>query len=124
MSDSKPVFRPARVITEPEGYESIESGELDRIRYALIDGSRCLDDSWAMRHAWPLATHPDAGVRWAAVFAIDQARSGWVPLLCDDFEPVHLLCRLSSADPDLSVRRMAATTLGDVMSMLVFPRGE
>jgi hypothetical protein len=119
MSESKPSFRPARQITESEGDEAISSGEPERIRYALIDGSRCLDDAWAMRHAWAFAEHSDPGVRWAAVFAIDQARSTWVPTLVDDFEPIHVLDRLVTNEPDASVRGMVATTMTDVISMLV-----
>lgn len=119
MSEPKPSFRPARQITESEGDEAVSSGDPERIRYALIDGSRCLDDAWALRHAWALATHSDSGVRWAAVFAIDQARSTWVPSLVDDFEPIHVLDRLASNDSDASVRGMVATTLTDVISMLV-----
>ena len=119
MSESKPSFRPARQITESEGDEAVSSGDLERIRYALIDGSRCLDDAWTIRHAWALTAHSDAGIRWAAVFAIDQARSTWVPSLVNDFEPIHVLDRLVTNDPDASVRGMVATTMTDVISMLV-----
>ncbi|MFO0954000.1 MAG: hypothetical protein U0835_23170 [Isosphaeraceae bacterium] len=119
MCEFKPPFRPARQISESEGDEAISSGDPERIRYALIDGSRCLDDAWVMRHAWALAAHSDPGVRWAAVFAIDQARSTWVPTLVDDFEPIHVLDQLMTNEPDASVRGMLATTMTDVISMLV-----
>lgn len=119
MDAEKPIFRPAQVVSEAEADAAIGSGDPERIRLALIDGSRCLPDTWAMRHAPELAAHPDAGVRWAAVFALDQARAGWVPALRGDFELIFLLERLAAQDPEASVRSMVATVFADVIAMLL-----
>jgi hypothetical protein len=119
MDPEKPKFRPAQIISEAEADTAIGSGDPERIRLALIDGSRCLPDAWAIRHAPGFAAHPDAGVRWAAVFALDQARAGWVPALRDDFELIFLLQGLSGDDPDADVRGMVATLFGDVIAMLL-----
>ena len=119
MDAEKPKFRAAQVVSEAEADAAIRSGDPERIRLALIDGSRCLDDRWTMRHAPELAVHPDAEVRWAAVFALDQARAGWVPALRDDFELIFLLERLAAQDPDAGVRGMVATVFADVISMLL-----
>jgi beta-mannanase len=119
MSEAKPTFRKAEAITEEEGDKAIESGDPERMRYALIDGSRCLDDSWALGHAWELVSHENPNVRWAALFAIDQTRFTWVPTLVEDFEPIHILDRIISNDLEKSVRGMAATTMTDVISLLV-----
>jgi HEAT repeat protein len=119
VPDEKPRYRPAQAISEEEGDEAIASGDPMRIHYALIDGSRCLEDTWALKYAWDLITHPDSYVRWAAAFALDQTRASWVPTLAQDYEAIHILDRLVADDPDQSVRRMVATTMTDVISMLV-----
>jgi len=119
MDAETPAFRPAQVLSEADANSAIGSGDPERIRLALIDGSRCLPDWWAIRHAPALAIHPDAGVRWAAVFALDQARAGWVPTLRDDFEMIFLLQHLAADDPDTHVRHRVATVFGDVISMLL-----
>jgi len=119
MDPEKPTFRPAQVVSEAEAGAAIGSGDPERIRLALIDGSRCLADTWAMRHAPALAAHFDAGVRWAAVFALDHARAGCVPALRDDFELIFLLERLAAQDPDASVRGMVATVFADVIAILL-----
>jgi hypothetical protein len=122
MDSEKPPFRRAQILSEPEAEAAVSSGDPERIRLALIDGSRCLDDAWTMRHAPALAVHPDAEIRWAAVFALDQARATWVPSLRDDFELIHLLENLVTNDPDGGVRSMVATVFGDVIGMLLHPR--
>jgi hypothetical protein len=119
MPVEKPVFRPSQSVSEIEADAAVNSGDPDVIRLALIDGSRCLDDAWTMRHAPMLTRHPDARVRWAAVFALDQARHTWVPHLGGDFELIHLLAGLAVTDPDFDVRAMVATVFTDVISMLV-----
>src|SRR5262249_16000659 len=91
MESEKPAFRPAQVVSEVAADAAMGSGDPERIRLALIDGSRCLADSWVVPNARKLALHADARVRWAAVFALDQARAGWVPTLRDDFELIILL---------------------------------
>jgi hypothetical protein len=119
MDAEKPVFRPALVLSEADADAALDSGDPERIRLALINGSRCFDDCWAARRAPAMALHPDARVRWAAAFALDQARAAWVPQLRDDFELILLLERLAAHDPDASVRVMVATVLADVIAMLL-----
>ena len=115
----KPTFRPAQIISEAEGDAEIESGDPERMRLALIDGSRCLADEWTMNHAPSLLDHPDSGVRWAAVFALDQARSTWVPALRDDFQFIFELERLAEHDPDPHVRGMTMTLFVDMVALLL-----
>jgi len=115
----KPKFRPAQVVSEADADAAIASGDPERVRVALIDGSRCLPGEWTMRHAPALALHSNANVRWAAVFALDQARGSWVPALRDDFELIFLLEGLAAKDPDADVRGMVATVFGDVIAMLL-----
>jgi hypothetical protein len=119
MDTKKPSFRHAQVVSEADADAAIASGDAESIRLALIDGSRCLTDQWAMRHSPILAGHPDAGVRWAAVFALDQARAAWVPELRNDFELILLLEGLAARDPDASVRGIAADVLSSVIAMLL-----
>jgi hypothetical protein len=43
VADEKPAFRPAHVVLQADADAAISSGDFERIRLALIDGSRCLD---------------------------------------------------------------------------------
>ena len=120
MKDDTPTFRRAQVITEEHGDAEIESQDPQRIRVALIDGSRCLPGKWALRHAPKLIEHEHAGVRWAALFALDFIRDEWLASdRAEMSELVHTAQALSAGDPDESVRHMAATFLGDVVRNLL-----
>lgn len=119
--EDRPVFRPAEFITEESALEAFESGDVERIRLALIDSSRCLDDSWVFPHAWPFVRHQNARVRWAAVFALNQVRSELVRDLLageiseSDDSPALVLTGLASQDPDPLIRAIAGATLLDLI---------
>ncbi|HEX6814522.1 MAG TPA: hypothetical protein VF102_02520 [Gemmatimonadaceae bacterium] len=119
MDAERPAFRPAQVVSEAEADAAIGSGDAERMSLALIDGSRCLPDAWAMQYALELTHHADARVRWAAVFALDQARAAWVPGLRNDFELIFHLQRLAAEDSDSSIRAIAAAVFAHVISMLL-----
>jgi len=116
MPENRPVFRPAQVIDEKSALEALESGDHDRIRDALVDGSRCLDGSWMFPHAWRYLRHENSELRWAACFALDQARSELMrevltpQTALDDDSPAYVLMILATRDPAFAVRNMAATT--------------
>jgi hypothetical protein len=117
MSPDKPSFRAAEVITESEADEALASGDVDRMRYALIDGSRCLDDAWTLRSALRFLGHEDAQLRWAAAFAIDQARAGMVDEIrsTKSAEILFTLQQAATGDPDSRVRHMVTTIFTDVI---------
>jgi len=120
VSDEKPVLRKAQVITEEHGDAAMASQDPERMRLALIDGSRCLPGEWALRHAPKLIEHEHAGVRWAALFALDFVRSEWLATdRAEISELLHAVEAIASGDPDESVRHMAATVLGDVARNLL-----
>lgn len=119
MDTGKPRYRPAQILSEAEADAAIASGDPERMHYALIDGSRCLDDEWSMRHAPGLTAHPDRTVRWAALFALDQAIPAWAPTLREDFDLLFLLETIATGDPDPDVRAMVFTVFRDLISMLV-----
>lgn len=119
MQGQRPLYRPAQIVTEAQGDAEIASGDPERMRLALTDASRCLDDAWSLRHAIVLSTHSDAGVRWAAMFALDQVRGTWEERPAEEFfDVLHLVKRVVADDPDHAVRRMAATVLCDVVGDL------
>jgi len=69
-----------------------------------------------MRHAPRLASHSDAGVRWAAMFAIDVTRGAWRDLTAEDFfDLVRLVGRVAAEDSEAYVRFMAAEVLTDII---------
>lgn len=119
--DDRPAFRPAEVITQESALVAFESGEVGRIRIALLDASRCLDDAWVFPHAWGFVRHDDPQVRWAAIFALDQVRSELVRDLLSgeisrtDDAPALVLTNLATQDPDPSVRHIAGSTLLDLI---------
>jgi len=116
MGDERPSYRPAEIITERQAENGIASQNPEHIRLALIDGSRCLSSAWTLRTAPGLAAHEHSGVRWAAMFALDMARGGWLRLAGDDFfELVRLVEARAADDADASVRSMAAQTLVDLI---------
>jgi hypothetical protein len=123
-SEKEPVFRPAEWISKEAAVEAFNSGSVERIRIALIDSSRCWDPEWMFPHAWRFARHEDSRIRWAAVFALDQARSELVRVLVteefskDDDSPGLVLTNLASNDPDPDVRNIAGTTLLDVLGVM------
>ena len=67
--------------------------------------------------------HPDARVRWAAAFAFDQIQTEIVRAIVardveNDISPQVVLCEMASADPDESVRSLAAQALVGVVDKL------
>jgi len=122
--EERPVFRPAEVVTKESALEAFESGDVERIRLALMDSSRCLDDSWVFPHAWRFVRHPDPKVRWAAVFALDQVRSELVrdcltgEISKSDDSPALVLTGLATSDPDPLIREIAGATLLDLIGDL------
>lgn len=116
---SRPPYRPAQTITSAELHAALSSGDVERIHFALIDGSRCLSDEEVYAHALPLVNHDNPRVRWAAVFAVDQCRKCMPDLLNDGFEPIFALVNLATSDPDEAVRHIAGMTLGDIIALLV-----
>lgn len=120
----RPPFRPAQVLSEESTLEAFDSGDVDRIRLALIDASRCLDDSWVFPHALRYLKHPDAKIRWAAVFALDQVRSEVVhDLLAGEVSESEdsltlVLTNLATHDPDPFIREIAGLTLLDIIGDL------
>jgi hypothetical protein len=123
MTADRPRCRSAQVITHQHGDAEIASQEPERIRLALVDGSRCLPGEWALRYVAVMATHEDSGVRWGAMFALDMVRADWMQLDAESFFDLkHLVQSLSCEDPDPAVRHMAAQVLGDVIADLL-PRG-
>ncbi len=119
------VFRPAEWISKEAAVEAFDSDSVERIRLALIDSSRCWEPEWVFRHAWRFARHEDPKIRWAAVFALDQARSELVRVLVaedyskDDDSPDLVLTSLASNDPDPGVRSIASTTLLDTLGVMI-----
>src|SRR5262249_10909285 len=121
MSDAsnkqaKPRLRPAETITQDEAKTIFASGDANQIQYALIDGSRCLDNDFIYPFAVSFLDHADAGVRYGAAFAMSMCRNTIVKRLKQDWEPVHSLNRLAAMDPDESVRGMAVQALIDFLS--------
>ena len=98
-TNERPEFRPAEVISEQSALDAFASGDAERVRLALIDGSRCLNDSWVFPHAWRFVTHSDPGIRWAAVFALDQVRAELIKR-----ERVHRIAVIAAGSDDHEVR--------------------
>ena len=121
MSDERPKFRPAEWVTEEDVLAAFESDDPERIRLALIDGSRCLDAAWVFPHAWRYVRSNDSTIRWAAVFAMGQARSALADEVLTgtiwehDDSPVLVLTRLAWNDAESHVRHLAAQVLGDLV---------
>jgi HEAT repeat protein len=81
-----------------------------------------LDDAWSFREAPRFADHPDASVRWAAAFALDQAHHSLPDFLaCDEEAPeaLRLLAGMAADDSDVAVRQMACTALTDLIGELM-----
>jgi hypothetical protein len=124
MTDSddverRPRFRPAEVVSEAEAEAAFASHDADRIHYALIDGSRCLDNDFVYPHAVGFLNHTDARVRDGAAFAMSMCRGSIVDRLKGDWEPIHRLDHLACSDPDESVRHMAVQALVDFLSACI-----
>jgi HEAT repeat protein len=117
----KPKLRHLEVVDEDGVEQAIASGDARRIHYALIDGSRCLDDAFICPLAVQLLVHEDVGVRWAAAFAINQCRLYFIQLLRADGEPLHTLAAMARDDPDAEVRGMAAEAMKSVVFALLRP---
>jgi hypothetical protein len=118
MSDEKPKFRPLRLLTEEQANIEMASGDPERIRLALIDGSRCLPGEWCIPHAVALAEHSNPSVRWAAMFALDFARSAWMKDADQFFEILDMVALRVAEDPESDVRHMGVQVLTDVIGKL------
>jgi hypothetical protein len=112
--------------TEVEADSAIESGDPEKIKVVLVSGSRRLDDAWVIRCAPPFLEHPDALVRWAAVFALHQAKATLVAKLKEDFKKpeedlklLFILEDLSAHDPDARVRGLVASLFGGIIFLLL-----
>ena len=121
MSDERPKYRPAEWVTEEDMLAALDSSDAERIHFAFIDGSRCLDAVWVFPHAWRFVRSSDPKIRWAALFAMGQARSALADEVLTgtiwehDDSPVLVLTRLSWNDPADHVRHLAAQVLGDLV---------
>jgi len=104
------------VLSQEDAKAAFDSKDVDRIHYALIDGSRCLDDDFIYPYAVEFLNHADAKVRYGAAFALSMCRGSIVDRLKSDYEPMHTLGRVAWNDPDESVRHMAVTALKDFLS--------
>lgn len=103
-------YREIKSITEQEFLDALSSGDVERIHYALIDGSRCLDETFVFPHAYKLCTHSSRDIRWGALFAVEQSLYraddfAWSREFCDQ------IASIATTDPDEDVRHVAFNCL-------------